>query len=124
MTTREAQVLAKECIPSPFGKNYDTIVDRNVRNTLQLEPQKVSFSNPQWKKGLEKLLKRIQEEMKLTGIDVVLKVYKLLLYGPGGHFAMHKDTEKEEGMFATLVIQLPSAHTGGALKVEHAGEDV
>ncbi len=53
-------------------------------------------------------------------------LYKLLLYEPGGHFAAHRDTEKEPGMFATLVVQLPVAggHAGGVLTVRHGGRHV
>ncbi|CAN0450803.1 unnamed protein product, partial [Hapterophycus canaliculatus] len=40
-------------------------------------------------------------------------------YESGGHFRPHKDTEKEAGMFGTLVVQLPTAsgHEGGTLLV-------
>ncbi|KAF9633731.1 hypothetical protein BFW01_g4625 [Lasiodiplodia theobromae] len=38
-------------------------------------------------------------------------------------FKAHKDTEKAPGMFGTLVICLPSAHTGGSVKVKHAGQE-
>lgn len=47
--------------------------------------------------------------------------YKLLIYEPGGHFKLHQDTEKEPGMFATLIVQLPSAFQGGALVVHNQG---
>src|SRR5207248_6991658 len=40
----------------------------------------------------------------------------------GSFFAPHRDTEKTPGMFATLVICLPSRHEGGTLVVEHEGE--
>ena len=33
--------------------------------------------------------------------------YKLLIYGKDGHFLQHRDTQKLDGMFATLIIQLP-----------------
>lgn len=44
-------------------------------------------------------------------------------YEEGGHFRPHKDTEKESGMFGTLVVQLPTAigHEGGTLVVRHQG---
>lgn len=48
-------------------------------------------------------------------------LYKLRLYEEGGHFKKHRDTEKEPGMFGTLVIQLPSFYQGGELIVEHGG---
>lgn len=46
-------------------------------------------------------------------------------YENGGHFRPHKDTEKEAGMFGTLVVQLPTAqgHEGGALVVRHRSKE-
>ena len=56
--------------------------------------------------------------------DVEARLHKLLLYQPGGHFVPHRDTEKEPGMFATLVVQLPvhGGHAGGTLRVSHRDE--
>ena len=36
---------------------------------------------------------------------------------------VHRDTEKVDGMFGTLVIQLPSDYSGGELMVKHRGEE-
>jgi hypothetical protein len=44
------------------------------------------------------------------------------VYEEGSFFAPHRDSEKEEGMFGTLVIVLPSQFTGGELVVKHKGE--
>ncbi len=41
------------------------------------------------------------------------------MYKQDGHFTSHTDTEKEPGMFGTLVISLPCQHTGGSLVVTH-----
>jgi hypothetical protein len=38
----------------------------------------------------------------------VADLYKLLAYDPGSFFVNHRDTEKVAGMFATLIIVLPS----------------
>ncbi|KAJ3088460.1 hypothetical protein HK102_008693 [Quaeritorhiza haematococci] len=54
-------------------------------------------------------------------MPIELHLYKLLIYEPGGHFSRHRDTEKDDRMFATLVIQLPSVHQGGHLVVYHQG---
>lgn len=50
------------------------------------------------------------------------QLYKLLLYEEGAFFKPHKDSEKAPGMFATLVISLPSAHEGGELLLTHGNE--
>ena len=54
--------------------------------------------------------------------QVEFELYKLVYYEKGGHLVSHHDTEKAPGMFATLVIQLPAGHKGGALVVSHKGE--
>ena len=50
---------------------------------------------------------------------VEAELYKLLVYEPGGFFLEHRDTEKVGGMFATLIVVLPSEHEGGELVVAH-----
>ncbi|KAL4161639.1 hypothetical protein PRNP1_002191 [Phytophthora ramorum] len=52
------------------------------------------------------------------------KLYKSLVYGEGGHFLKHQDTEKEDGTVATLVVQLPRLHEGGDLVVYRGGEEL
>jgi hypothetical protein len=46
-------------------------------------------------------------------------LYQLLVYDPGSFCVSHRDTEKAAGMFAPLIIVLPSIYTGGALLVRH-----
>src|SRR5437764_13864563 len=48
----------------------------------------------------------------------------MLVYGKGQFFLPHQDSEKDDAMVGTLVVSLPSAHTGGELVVEHGGESV
>ena len=55
--------------------------------------------------------------MSLRSIEAEL--HKLLLYEQGGHFAPHRDTEKSDGMVATLVVSLPVRGKGGELVVRH-----
>jgi len=45
------------------------------------------------------------------------------VYDEGGFFKAHRDTEKAGGMFATLIVVLPSAHRGGELIIRHAGRE-
>ena len=59
-----------------------------------------------------------------AGAGVVAELYKLLVYDEGSFFVNHRDTEKSAGMFATLIVALPSLHTGGELAVRHCGRDV
>ena len=112
---REVVALCKQ---APFGKGLETFVDTDVRRTWELEASRVTFSNPNWSAGLEVLLARVGDALGCMG-RIRCSPYKLLLYEAGGHFLLHRDTEKEPGMFATLVVQLPSIYTGGSLVVKH-----
>jgi 2OG-Fe(II) oxygenase superfamily len=61
-------------------------------------------------------------DKRIEALGVHANLYKLLLYEEGGHFLAHCDTEKVDGMFGTLVIQLPSLYTGGEFRFSHGGE--
>lgn len=75
--------------------------------------------NPKWNAYVNDILvARIRQEMAIT-TTFKASLYKLLLYKSGSFFKPHRDTEKEEGMFATLVVQLPSRFDGGQLVIEH-----
>jgi hypothetical protein len=107
--------LIEKCEKSPFGH-------LDIRKSWQLGPDQLQFRNPQWQRGLAKLAVTIADRLGYMGIPLTCVSYKLLVYGEGGHFLKHQDTEKEKGMIATLVIQPPSLHEGGDLVVYRNGE--
>jgi hypothetical protein len=97
-------------------------MDKSVRKSWQLAPDQVTFQNPQWQSGMNKMAVMIADRLGYQGIPLKCVLYKLLVYGEGGHFVKHQDTEKEDGMVATLVIQPPSLHEGGDLVVYRDGK--
>jgi hypothetical protein len=52
------------------------------------------------------------------------RLYKLLIYDTGSFFIEHRDREKADGMFATLVLVLPSIYSGGELLIGHGEREV
>ncbi|EEY69710.1 uncharacterized protein PITG_06186 [Phytophthora infestans T30-4] len=100
----------------------DTKMDESVRKSWQLEPDQVEYRNPLWQTGLKKLTHMIATRLGYKGVPLSCVLYKLLVYGEGGHFLKHQDTEKEDGMIATLVVQPPSTHEGGDLIVYRNGQ--
>ncbi|KZT35184.1 hypothetical protein SISSUDRAFT_197163 [Sistotremastrum suecicum HHB10207 ss-3] len=122
LTKRSAKDLIGVCELAPFGKGERTVVDRNVRDTWELSADKISFVNPKWNTWMNSTL--IPEITKRLGVSKIQKceLYKLLVYEKGSHFLPHQDTEKSPGMFATLVIVLPTAFEGGQLHVSHGGQ--
>ena len=117
----QAELLSKVARQAPFGKGMETVVDMSVRNTLEIEPSQVSLENPSWDDALNKLVQHAAESLGVQHQLVNAHLYKLLLYGPGGFFKKHRDTEKADGMFASLVVQLPSSFTGRSFRVRHGG---
>ncbi|KAE8990543.1 hypothetical protein PR002_g21123 [Phytophthora rubi] len=122
LTEDYATKLIDKCEKSPYGHNFDTKMDDSVRNSWQLQPDRVKFKNPLWQSGVDKLTQVIAERLGYKSVSMECKLYKLLVYGEGGHFLKHQDTEKEDGMVATLVVQLPSTHEGGDLIIYRGGE--
>jgi len=59
-----------------------------------------------------------------AGVGVKAELYKLLVYDDGSFFLEHRDTEKSPGMFGTLIVALPSLHTGGELVIRHREREV
>ncbi|EGZ25987.1 hypothetical protein PHYSODRAFT_326935 [Phytophthora sojae] len=103
LSNAQAEELVAQCEKSPFGRRLDTLMDESVRKSWQLPPDQITFQNPQWQAGVEELSEIIAGRFGYKGVPMQCKLYKLLVYGEGGHFVKHQDTEKEDGMVATLV---------------------
>ena len=107
---------------APYGKGEETIVDTNVRRVWQIETDEVSLSGKHWANGLKTVMEKVADGLGCGHARVEAELYKLLVYDEGSFFLPHRDTEKAEGMFGTLVVVLPSFHTGGELIVRHGGK--
>jgi hypothetical protein len=121
LTVRDAEAIAHICSPSPFGKGSHTVVDASVRKTWELDFTSFECRNPAWVVYLDSIVKQTIEEL---GVQVSTRAerYKLLLYEKGAFFKAHKDSEKSPGMFGTLVICLPSEHSGGEVHLIRGGK--
>lgn len=118
-------VQAKQLIAvaerAPYGRGPETVVDPQVRRTWQIDADQVQISR-RWERTLKDIVTRVKTGLGVTGA-VVAEFYKVLVYDEGSFFVSHRDTEKAPGMFATLVIVLPSIYTGGELIVRHEGQE-
>lgn len=88
----------------------------------KLQPDKVEFTNPKWHSGMEKLVETVIGPLGYNGVAMQCKFSELLVLGERDHSIKHQDAEKEDGMVATLMIQLPSLYEGGDLVVYHGGQ--
>ncbi|EED79522.1 predicted protein, partial [Postia placenta Mad-698-R] len=123
LSIRDAEAIKSKANQAPFGMGERTVVDKSVRDTWELDASQVRFDNPAW----DPFLKRVVQEICTTlGVNIAAseprcELYKLLLYETSSHFLPHVDTEKADGMFATIVVVLPSKFKGGSLHVSHGG---
>lgn len=108
---------------APYGKGEETLVDTTVRKTWQIAPDKVHISGKHWQHMLDGIVAKVVDGLGVKG-EVHADLYKMLVYDTGSFFVNHRDTEKAEGMFATLIVALPAVYTGGELRIEHAGQSV
>lgn len=119
----QAEQLVAIAQAAPYGRGEETVVDREVRRTRQVDTAKVRIGGRHWDKTLAGLVADMAHGLGV-GDPVAADFYKLLVYDTGSFFIDHRDTEKVPGMFATLVLVLPSAHCGGELIVKHLGREV
>jgi hypothetical protein len=122
----DAQIasIVRRAERAPYGRGEKTIVDTSVRNVWQIAPGKVKIAGKSWAVNFENLVSKVKAGLGWEDASVCAELYKLLVYDRGGFFLAHRDTEKTEGMFGTLVVTLPSAYCGGELRIRHAGSQV
>lgn len=88
----------------------------------QLEPEQVMIRNLNWQIRMNEILTKIEVDLGCKEVGIESQLYKVLIYEKGGFFAPHRDTEKIDRMFATLVVMMPSIYEGGQLVVRHKNE--
>lgn len=115
-----AAAMKTVAIQAPYGLGSQTLVDKKVRDCYQIDAGSIT-TTPIWDEAIQNVVDRAAEGLGLKSNQVTSKLYKLLMYEEGGHFDPHRDTEKAQGMFATLIVQFPSDFAGGELVVRHRG---
>jgi predicted 2-oxoglutarate/Fe(II)-dependent dioxygenase YbiX len=122
LRTQAEQIIAA-AERAPYGRGTETLLDTNVRRTWQIGAEQVCISGKAWDQDLSVMVAQAAEGLGVTG-PVEAELYKLLVYDAGSFFVRHRDSEKAPGMFATLVVVLPSDYDGGELLVHHKGHEV
>ena len=117
----EAQVraLIAAAERAPYGKGSQTLVDRSVRDCWQIDPELVRLAGAAWPETFAGILGSAAAGLGCPPDRLDAQLHKLLIYEPGGFFSAHRDTEKADGMIATLSVSLPVAGAGGELVVRH-----
>lgn len=118
----KAKKLIEAC-KTPFSKENDAVMDRNDGTSWQLQPERVQFQNHKWEEGVKRLSSVAADRLGYKNVKMQCMLQKMVVYGEGGHIAKHRNTEKQDGKLATMVVQLPSAYEGGDLLV-YKGKDM
>lgn len=117
-----AKPLIASCRVAPYGKGTKTLVDRDVRNTYELDPKQFRLSEA-WDAAIANVTRSVANELGLPPDRLEARLYKLLVYEKGGFFLPHRDSEKHDRMVASLIVVLPNEFQGGALLVRHGANE-
>jgi predicted 2-oxoglutarate/Fe(II)-dependent dioxygenase YbiX len=118
----QAEQIIASAEQAPYGRGTETLIDTEVRRTWQLGAERVRISGRAWQQGLAEVVDQAAAGLGVTA-PVEAQLYKLLIYDTGSFFIRHRDSEKAQGMFATLVVVLPSEYSGGEIVVRHRGQE-
>jgi hypothetical protein len=119
----QIEAMIKEASLAPYGRGEKTILDTSVRKTWQISPDHLQISGKSWEKHFDSILDEVTTGLGARDVVVTAELYKLLIYDEGSFFLPHRDSEKSSGMFGTMIIALPSFHTGGQLIVRHKNKE-
>ena len=121
----QAKKLIAVARPAMFGRGEETLTDTSVRDTWEITPDRITLGGPGWTALMNDALEHFRDELGLPpATRLRAEPHSMLVYGKGQFFLPHQDSEKDDAMVGTLVVSLPSAHTGGELVVEHGGQSV
>ena len=115
--------LLADASQSAFGKETETLVDKNVRNSLEIPADRF---DERAKSRTDAFADRIEYRLREFSPRYKLEVrpYKLVIYPEGGHFDEHRDSVRGSNHVGTVVLILPSEFTGGEFVVHHRGQEV
>lgn len=120
----QIEELIQTAAPAPYGKGSQTLVDASVRNCWEVNIDRLSVGGQSWAKTIRRLRRLAANGLGCPSKQLNAQLYKLLIYPTGGYFVPHRDTEKSDGMIATLTISLPVEGTGGDLVVQHKDREM
>ena len=108
VSPRDVESIIAVSKQSPFGFKSETRVDTDVRRTFELSPAQFKLENPAWSTFMQSVLAEVAAAFDIHGggQQIHAEPNKLLIYEKDGMFDKHKDSEKADGMFGSLVVAL------------------
>lgn len=122
VTPARAKTLCELAEPARYGRGEHTLTDPQVRDTWQVPSALVTID---WGGRLPAVLEEARSALGLPpGCRLRAQFHSMLVYERGQFFIAHQDSVTDDDMLATLVVMLPSAHTGGELVVHDGSGEV
>ncbi|KAF9474003.1 hypothetical protein BDN70DRAFT_997337 [Pholiota conissans] len=114
-TEAQLKALASACSPTSSGKNKKTA---NAKSG-SMDPTAFCTHFSPWDSGVFQTV--VDSLLKNEGSikDVKVELYKLDVYGPGASLKTHVNPRDTDMMFGSLVVILPTPHTGGSMLFRH-----
>jgi hypothetical protein len=111
---------------SSFGKGDKTVVDPAYRTGREIPAANIRFSSGRddYHDEYGYKIKTVEHEVgdiMFIGRNVSLKLHKLAIYEPGGHFDWHMDSTHNDAHHGTVLIALNTSWKGGDLVLRRNG---
>lgn len=103
MTKEDFNALKARATPAPYGHGERTVLNAQVRDAMQIDARELEYDED-WERQIQDIVSQAIQGLGVEG-RVRAQAHKVLLYERGGHFKPHRDSEKIEGMFATLIVR-------------------
>lgn len=121
----------KMCMPSKFNRRGVDVYDPTYRLAQDLVPSATpdmigpgNFATTFELAQYPTIMATVQRALCPTAEQSLsAELYKVNVYGPDGHFNVHRDTPTDPEMIGSLVVCLPHAFEGGDLVLSHLGTD-
>ncbi|KAJ8595151.1 hypothetical protein M405DRAFT_701889, partial [Rhizopogon salebrosus TDB-379] len=109
--------------PSPFGRGDETVIDPSYRNGTKLKAKDLTFSSDENDCVFDYIQHNLASSM-FIGKQIRIKLYKLVIYGEGGHFDWHRDSTHSNAHHGTVLLALNTDWEGGDFMLRHGGVEV
>ena len=109
--------ILQNSTPSAFGRGSENVMDPSYRSGREIPAVDIGFDN-------NTVLRDVTIDVKagmFPGRRVEVKLYKLAVYEPGGHFDWHMDSTHSDKHHATLLVALNTSWKGGDLVLQRKG---
>lgn len=85
LSERDAKLIIECSTQAPYGHGTETLVNKDVRDTWEIEPQKITFENREWELFVQSLVQSVCSALGVQAAQIMprCELYKLLLYQVG-----------------------------------------